>query len=103
MSEQPEPRARRVYVRDTENVRLEVDGHEVRGHAGESLAAAMLVHGFASNRRTPWGHRPRSAFCGMGACFECVVHVPGVGSVRSCMAAPVDGATVSRPGDSESV
>jgi aerobic-type carbon monoxide dehydrogenase small subunit (CoxS/CutS family) len=92
---------RREYAPETDEVRFEVDGQEVLGHAGESLAAAMLAEGFDSNRSTPWRHQPRSAFCGMGACFECIVHLEGVGTVRSCMTACVDGAAVRRPGNEE--
>lgn len=101
MKEKQEPRARRVYARETEVVQVEVDGQALQAYAGESLAAAMLANGFVSTRSTPWGHQPRTAFCGMGACFECIVQLEGVGTVRSCMTPCVDGATVRRLGDED--
>lgn len=93
-----EPRGRRVYQRESEPVQLYVEGQWVEGFAGESVAAAMLVQGFTNNRWTSAHGEPRSAFCGMGACFDCLVYVHGVGSVRSCMTACSDGAVIDRPG-----
>lgn len=101
MKEERQPRARRLYSRQAADVRMEIDGQEVHAYAGESIAAAMMASGFVSTRSTPWGHQPRTAFCGMGACFECVVQLDGVGTVRSCMTPCVDGATVRRLGDEE--
>ena len=63
---------------------IQVNGCAVTAHAGESLAAALLAG----------GHIPTHAcqlYCGMGACFGCLVTVDGVPNVRSC-------ATLVRPG-----
>lgn len=59
-----------------------VDGSPVRCFEGEAIATAIW-----SQRR--WiafdGMRVRGLWCGIGACFECVVVVDGVAGVRACM------------------
>lgn len=70
---------------------ITVNGRSVQAYAGESLAAVLLSSGVRAFRLTPKDGLPRSVFCGMGACFDCLVTVDGVPNLRSC-------ATVVRPG-----
>ncbi len=70
---------------------ITVDGRSLQAFPGESVAAVLLASGVGAFRVTPKGGAPRSLFCGMGACFDCLVTVDGVPNVRSC-------ATVVRPG-----
>jgi D-hydroxyproline dehydrogenase subunit gamma len=60
-----------------------VDGQELPAHEGETVAAALLA---ASRRvlRTTAGGEPRSYFCGMGLCHDCLVIVDGRPNVRAC-------------------
>jgi aerobic-type carbon monoxide dehydrogenase small subunit (CoxS/CutS family) len=63
---------------------ISVDGDPLTCVAGQSLAAAMIAAGQA--------HAERGVFCGIGVCFDCLVTVNGVRSVRACLSA-------AQPGD----
>ena len=72
---------------------ITVDGERVEGIAGQSLAGVMLAAGRLSWRRTASG-APRGVFCGIGACFDCLVTVDGERDVRACRRPAFDGAVV---------
>ena len=63
-----------------------VDGREVPAYEGETVAAALLAAGYRTFRLTPHGETPRSYFCGMGICHDCLMTVDGLPNVRTCMA-----------------
>jgi NADH dehydrogenase/NADH:ubiquinone oxidoreductase subunit G len=56
-------------------VTISVDGQELTAFPGESLAAALHAAAFPSLRYSPRAKQPRSAFCFMGVCQECLVLV----------------------------
>lgn len=62
-----------------------VDGVAVVAHAGESVAAALLAAGVSGLRRSVRLGETRGYFCGMGICWECVVHIDGGRLERACM------------------
>ena len=72
---------------------ITVDGERIEGIAGQSLAGVMLAAGRLSWRRTASG-APRGVFCGIGACFDCLVVVDGERDVRACRRLAFDGAVV---------
>ena len=76
-------------------VRITVDGRDVEAREGDSVAAAMLASGFTSCRTTPVSGAPRAPFCMMGACFDCLVTIDGVGSRQGCMVAVREGMKVA--------
>jgi predicted molibdopterin-dependent oxidoreductase YjgC len=65
-------------------VEILVDGEPLRVPGGRSLAAALIEAGRPVLRRGPGGG-PRGIYCGIGACYECRVHVEGRGLVRACV------------------
>ena len=67
------------------NVAVVVDGHTVMVPSGSSAAAATLVTGFASIRRTPVTGSDRGPYCMMGACFDCLAEIDGIPNRQSCM------------------
>lgn len=73
-------------------VTIKVNGKSVRAREGEMLAAALLRAGIRVFRRSPQG-QPRSLFCGMGTCFECLVKADGRW-VRSCITPVKEGMEV---------
>ncbi len=75
-------------------ITITVNGQPVQAYAGESIAAALMAAGFRAFRRTEAGESPRGFFCGMGACFDCLVTVDGVPNKRSCMTEVVEGCVV---------
>jgi len=64
---------------------LFIDGRTVDAHEGESVAAVLMAEGCVALRRSARLAEPRGLFCGMGACFECLVSVNGRPNVRACM------------------
>jgi predicted molibdopterin-dependent oxidoreductase YjgC len=68
----------------SELVVFTVDGDEVAASPRQSIAAALLTEGRSVLRHGPAGG-PRGLYCGIGACFECRVHVEGRGVVLSCV------------------
>jgi predicted molibdopterin-dependent oxidoreductase YjgC len=70
---------------------IRIDGVAVAAREGDSVAAAMLAAGQTVSRTTPASGAPRAPFCMMGACFECLVTIDGVGNRQGCMIAVRDG------------
>lgn len=62
-----------------------LDGETVRCPEGLTVAAALQRLGRRADRTTPRRGSPRSLFCGMGLCFDCVLIVDGRPGVRSCL------------------
>jgi NADH dehydrogenase/NADH:ubiquinone oxidoreductase subunit G len=101
MAEQPPRGDLRVGGADPRGLRrgpritLHVDGVPVVAHAGETIGAAMLAAGIRTTRHTRHAGAPRGMFCGIGACYDCLVQVDGGGPVRACLTPVHDGAEVT--------
>ena len=61
------------------------NGEKFTGAAGQSVAAALIANGQRELRKTRFGEEPRSIFCGIGICFDCVVTINGVANQRACL------------------
>ncbi|WP_245672612.1 (2Fe-2S)-binding protein [Nocardia anaemiae] len=70
-----------------------VDGVEVQGVYGQTLASVLLADDRSHWRTAPNGGR-RGVFCGIGICFDCVATVNGVPDIRLCRRPARDGDTV---------
>jgi predicted molibdopterin-dependent oxidoreductase YjgC len=70
----------------TETVAFTFDGRPMTAETGQTVGAALLAAGVRSWRRTRSGGRPRGLFCGIGACFDCLVDVNEDRAVRACLA-----------------
>jgi D-hydroxyproline dehydrogenase subunit gamma len=68
-------------------VDVTVDGVALRLQDGMMLATALAGVGILMLRRSPRGQMPRGAFCFMGACQECIVHVDG--TLRQACMTPI--------------
>lgn len=66
-------------------VRVSFDGQALDVPADASVAAALLAGGIARFRTTPVGGAPRSPYCMMGVCFECLVEIDGEPGCQACM------------------
>jgi hypothetical protein len=71
-------------------IAITVDGETVAGLAGQTVAGVLLASGRISWRTTRSG-APRGVFCGIGACFDCLLTVNGVADVRACRRRAGDG------------
>ncbi|HTE37941.1 MAG TPA: FAD-dependent oxidoreductase, partial [Reyranella sp.] len=74
-------------------VRLRFDGAEIEALTGETIAAALAAADIVSVRQARSG-APRGPFCGMGACFDCLVTVDGRPNQRACLTKVTDGMDV---------
>jgi predicted molibdopterin-dependent oxidoreductase YjgC len=72
-----------------------VDGTPVTAQPGQTVAALLLTLGQTSWRTTRRLGRPRGVFCGIGACFDCLVVVNGMADVRACVREVADGDVVT--------
>src|SRR5690348_14867717 len=75
-------------------ITFQFDGQTIKALEGETISAALSAAGITTFRHTPSG-APRGAFCGMGACYDCVVTVDGHPGQRACMTPAADGITVT--------
>ena len=75
-------------------VSVTVDGRPVEARVGDSVAAAMLAAGVPHCRTTPVSGAPRAPYCMMGACFDCLVTIDGVGNRQGCLVAVRDGMAI---------
>jgi len=66
-------------------IQFTVNGETVSAYKGETLLAALIAGGYRETKISPLKKEPRSALCGMGVCFECMVTVNGEPNTRSCM------------------
>ncbi len=78
------------------SVAITIDGVATEVPADETLAAAMLQSGRLDLRITPIGGKPRSAYCMMGVCFECLVTVDDQPNQQACMTPVRPGMRVER-------
>jgi D-hydroxyproline dehydrogenase subunit gamma len=75
-------------------VTVTVDGEPVQGFVGETVATVLFAGGVVATRTTAGRDAPRGVFCGMGACFDCLVVVDGVPNTRACMTWVRDGMSI---------
>lgn len=66
-------------------VTFSLDGKELTGYEGESIAAALKAAGVMVHRYTAKQHKPRGIFCAIGRCTDCVMIVNGEPNVRTCI------------------
>ena len=80
----------------SDEIRFTLDGVEMTASEGQSIAGALIAGGVMSWRRTRIGDQPRGVFCGIGACFDCLITVNGEPNVRACLSQVHDGDRVER-------
>jgi aerobic-type carbon monoxide dehydrogenase small subunit (CoxS/CutS family) len=67
------------------------DGEPVRAPAGHTIAAALLGADRRTLRTTRVNGAARGVFCGIGACWDCLVVYNGRASTRACLQLVADG------------
>lgn len=75
-------------------VTLQIDGQQVRAFEGETISGAMFAEGRRILRHTIQSGKPRSIFCGIGVCYECLVTVNGTPNIRACQTPVAEGMIV---------
>ena len=69
----------------TEKVSFSFNGKDFECESGQTIAAALIAADQRELRSTRFGNEPRSIFCGIGICYDCVVVVNGIANQRSCL------------------
>ncbi|GAB2530766.1 (2Fe-2S)-binding protein [Paramicrobacterium agarici] len=80
---------------ENERVHITVDGEQLSGPAGSTIAAVLLENGRDSWRTTSRDRRPRGIFCGIGVCYDCILQVGDERDVRACQRRACEGDVVS--------
>ncbi|UYG00308.1 FAD-dependent oxidoreductase [Halomonas sp. GD1P12] len=83
----------RKVVRKAPEVTFTFEGKQLSALKGQSLASALVGAGYLSQREGRLGAK-HGHYCGMGACFECLVNVDGRHGVRACMTPVQEGLVV---------
>ena len=78
----------------TERISFFFNGAEFQCESGQTIAAALIAADQRELRSTRFENEPRSTFCGIGVCFDCVVVVDGIANQRSCLVEAKDGMKV---------
>lgn len=91
----PEPDTARTSRTATPTIAFSWNGEQMQGHAGDTVAAALLANGVTSFRETTVSGAPRGPFCMMGSCFDCLVTVDGEPDRQACMTTLAEGMTVT--------
>ena len=73
-------------------------GRTLQARDGQSVAAALTAAGVRSWRTTRRGARPRGLFCGIGACFDCLLTIDGRPAQRACLVPVRDGMILGEAG-----
>jgi D-hydroxyproline dehydrogenase subunit gamma len=76
-------------------VRVSIDGRSHEAAVNDTVAAALLAAGLPRCRTTPVSGAPRAPYCMMGACFDCLVTVDGVGNRQGCLVRVREGMQIS--------
>jgi len=72
-------------------VEIIVDGKKVKAREGETIAAALIAAGIKVFRYSVKKNEPRSLFCAIGRCTDCVMTVNNKSNVRTCITLVKDG------------
>jgi D-hydroxyproline dehydrogenase subunit gamma len=75
---------------------LTIDGQTVNAEEGDTVAAVLLRTDQPYSRTTPVSGSPRTPYCMMGVCFECLAIVDGVASTQTCLVQVRQGMRVER-------
>lgn len=81
--------------KNAKEITFTFEGEEVSAVEGQSLGAALVSAGHLSQREGRLGGA-HGHYCGMGACFECLVSVDDHSGVRACMTPVQQGQAVKR-------
>jgi predicted molibdopterin-dependent oxidoreductase YjgC len=80
-------------------VTISYAGRTLTAREGQTVAAALTAAGVRSWRVTRRGERPRGLFCGIGACFDCLLTIDDRPAQRACLAPVRDGMILGETAD----
>lgn len=81
-------------MKRSQPIKINVNGQVISSYSGEMIASA-LTHELGIGYTETRSGETRGPVCNMGVCYECSVHVSGVGNVRACMTRAEEGMKVT--------
>jgi aerobic-type carbon monoxide dehydrogenase small subunit (CoxS/CutS family) len=75
---------------------FDFEGKDIEFENGDSIAAALIRAGIWDFRQSRNDGEPRSLFCGIGHCYDCLVVVDGVTNQRACLVRSTESLSVRR-------
>lgn len=81
---------------NSERIPIFLDGEEIKVPKDLSVAAVLLISSNQGNRLAPNGGGPRSAYCMIGNCYECLVEIDGVSNQQGCLIEVKEGMRIVR-------
>lgn len=75
-------------------IEIFIDGDSVTAFKGETVAAVLLAEGIRTFGHSSETGKPRSMYCGIGICYQCLVTVDGVPNIRACQTPVADGMAI---------
>lgn len=84
------------YDATVQTVTIILDGAPQKVPADVSVAAAVLGADASHTRVSPVSGEPRSPFCMMGVCYECLMEIDGKKDQQSCQIQVKEGMNVNR-------
>ncbi|MBF0277923.1 MAG: (2Fe-2S)-binding protein [SAR324 cluster bacterium] len=79
-----------------EKVSIDFEGKRLETVTGQTVAAALLGSGEMLFRESAVTGQPRSVYCMMGVCFECLLEIDGKPNQQSCMILVQEGMKIRR-------
>ncbi len=86
----------RLYEKIEKTVTIILDGRPETVPAEVSVAAAVLSTGAKQTRVSPITGEPRSPFCLMGVCYECLMEIDGKKDQQACQMEVREGMKINR-------
>lgn len=74
---------------------IHVEGQAISAREGDTVSAALLASGLDVRRDTAVSGAKRLPYCMMGACFDCLVTIDGVGNRQGCLVPVAEGMQIA--------
>lgn len=87
---------RSLKKENCEKIIVNINSTAVEVDANSSVWAALALADDKITRLAPVTEQPRSAYCAMGVCFECLVEIDGVPNRQACLTQVTDGMQIKR-------
>lgn len=84
------------HLNETETVTIYFEGQAITALKDEPIASALINAGVKVFRKTHKANQPRSVFCGIGRCTDCVMIVNGTPNIRTCVTKVEEGMRIER-------
>ncbi len=67
-----------------------INGVSTPARTGQTVASLLMEHNHKYTRHTAVSNTPRSPYCFMGACYDCLMEIDGTANVQACLTIVAD-------------